>query len=466
MIEFDMLVKSIGMKGIRKIQRMFTITQRVFGGHIKKTNCTKFVKVDGKNYMLLPRFAGFMLKDANLIKEINSVLTPGLDIEIKEKSLNLTKNQKTVMKTLKNVYSLANVNSGRAGVVMQMDPGYGKTYLAMGVINMIKKKTFIIVPNTYLLNQWVDVLTDVFPQNTIGLYYGKKKTDGDIIVSVINSALVYNKYSECGLIIYDEAHMYCSGSFSKIFMRAQAQRVLGITATPDERLDKLDRVAHWSLGNVIRADELDGWDKSAKCFTTKVTCIMYDGHPDYIDTLLSDAGIVSVPLMINQIQEDPYRNELIVRKAIQLYKEGRFIFVFSDRREHLHVLAKLLVKKNVKFEAPEIKKLMGGSTEKDIDAAKDTGRIILTTYQYTAVGVSINKMDTLILATPRKSNMKQIMGRIYRLSGNDKITRHIVDIVDCSTCLGNQYRSRRKTYHALQADLKQESVDWKQFKPA
>ena len=34
------------------------------------------------------------------------------------------------------------------------------------------------------------------------------KKDGDIVVSIINSALKYPDYSKFGLIIYDEVHMY------------------------------------------------------------------------------------------------------------------------------------------------------------------------------------------------------------------------------------------------------------------
>ena len=129
------------------------------------------------------------------------------------------------------------------------------------------------------------------------------------------------------------------------------------------------------------------------------------------------------------------------------------MFVFSDRREHLHELASILNKYEIKFEAPEIDnklsgvtELMGGSTDEDIARAKKYGRIIMTTYQYSGTGVSINKMNSIILATPRRSNMRQILGRIFRLTSDASITRHIVDIVDNKICLKSQFYSRKKTY--------------------
>jgi superfamily II DNA or RNA helicase len=104
---------------------------------------------------------------------------------------------------------------------------------------------------------------------------------------------------------------------------------------------------------------------------------------------------------------------------------------------------------------------MGGSTENDIQQAKNTGRIIMTTYSYSGTGVSINKMDALILATPRKSNMTQILGRIFRLKGNVDITRNIIDIVDTKICLKSQFYTRKKTYeNVLNANIATKKIKW------
>jgi superfamily II DNA or RNA helicase len=417
-----------------------------------------------------------MLQKTNLLKDIENKLQLGEPREFKDPQMELTENQTVILNHLvSTVYTPENITRGTSSTILQMDPGYGKTYLALGVINYIKKKTFIIVPNTYLLRQWMEVLTEAFPNNTIGCYYGVKKIDGDIVVAIINSALKYPDYAKCGLIIYDEVHMYCSNKFAVIFSKAQAACCLGITATPTDRIDKFDPVAHWALGKVIYAEKLPEWNAANVNFTSEVTRVLYDGHKDYTKILESAAGIVSVPLMVNQLQEDPYRNKLIVAYAIKLYNMGRNVFVFSDRREHLHGLAKVLSEYKVEFEAPELEvpngkipknlkgvtELMGGSTDQDIERAKDTGRIIMTTYQYSGTGVSINKMNSIILATPRKSNMKQILGRIYRLTSDATIVRHIIDLVDNKICLKSQFYTRKKTYiNKLQAPITDVKIKW------
>jgi superfamily II DNA or RNA helicase len=474
-IDREWLVNKIGQEGLRKIKSIFTI-ETIGHNNTKKTiSSFRLIKSKGvKPQISIPRFGGFMLLDTNILDRVDNRLQMGEVCDFTGSLYVLTPNQKVVVEYLKSfIYNHDTIKKGIGSTILQMDPGYGKTYLALGIIRLIGRKTFIIVPNTYLLRQWVEVLGKAFPNNTIGCYYGVKKNDGDIVVAIINSALKYPDYIKHGLVIYDEVHMYCSKKFAAIFTMAQSSHCLGITATPTDRIDKFDPVAQWALGKVIYAEKIPGWNHSAVNFTTEVTRVIYNGHIEYTKIIESAAGIVSVPLMINQLQKDPYRNKIIVAYAIKLYNMGRNVFVFSDRREHLHGIADALREHRVMFEAPElgithnqnildgVTELMGGSTDADIENAKHAGRIIMTTYQYTSVGVSINKMDSIILATPRKSNMKQIMGRIYRLTSDPTIVRQIIDLVDNRICLKSQYYSRKKTYiDKLHANIVDKKIGW------
>jgi superfamily II DNA or RNA helicase len=490
-VDYDYLLSKVKTVGIHKVRKIFTIVTLGHNNTRKTISSFKLVSIVKKDggadkkvkIVILPRFGGFMLQESGILGTIKNKLQTGNDVKWTNSKLIPTDNQKTVLAyLLKNIYNSNNITSGKSSTTLQMDPGYGKTYLALSLIPVIGKKTFIIVPNTYLLRQWTQILQDVFPDNTVGCYYGKKKQDGDVIVAVVNSAIKYKKYSECGLIIYDESHMYCSPKFATVFALAQAACCLGITATPNDRIDKFDPVAHWSLGPVISAENIPGWDAARMHFTAEVTRVIYDGHKDYIQNIVSAAGIVSVPLMVNQLEDDPYRNALIIAYAIKLYKMGRDVFIFSDRRNHLHKLAAILQECKIDYDAPEIEpkvttassnsktkpnvkikgitKLMGGATDEEIETAKTTGRIIMTTFQYSGTGVSINKMNSLIMATPRKSNMKQILGRIFRMGSDQTIVRHIIDIVDNKICLKSQYTVRKKTYISLKATIKDHKIKW------
>ena len=182
---------------------------------------------------------------------------------------------------------------------------------------------------------------------------------------------------------------------------------------------------------------------------------------------------------MEELISDPYRNKLIINKVMNFYKEKRNIFVFSDRREHIEMLYNDFIKElqitnntNIlnNIFIPEVniddeKKLSssilyGGATDDDISNAVNNSKIIFTTYQYSSTGVSIVKMDTLILATPRRSNMKQIIGRIFRLGSDLTKKRIIVDLIDNKSVLKGQYSDRKKAYNHRESEFEEEIINY------
>ena len=55
-------------------------------------------------------------------------------------------------------------------------------------------------------------------------------------------------------------------------------------------------------------------------------------------------------------------------------------------------------------------------------------------------------MNSIILATPRKSKSRQTIGRIFRLGSNYDIEREIIDIVDWATVFKSQWYKRKLFY--------------------
>ena len=70
-------------------------------------------------------------------------------------------------------------------------------------------------------------------------------------------------------------------------------------------------------------------------------------------------------------------------------------------------------------------------------------------------------MTNLILATPRKSSIHQIIGRILRSNTdeNNKKIRKIIDIVDVNSICYNSSRERIKYYNEMNFEL--EIIDLK-----
>jgi superfamily II DNA or RNA helicase len=107
--------------------------------------------------------------------------------------------------------------------------------------------------------------------------------------------------------------------------------------------------------------------------------------------------------------------------------------------------------------------LMGGATAESMEEAQLNSNVILTTYAFMGTGVSIPKMDALILATPRKSKSRQYINRIFRLGGDYASVRKIVDIVDWSTHMKSQWYLRKKYYDEKKYPITEKKVKWSEI---
>lgn len=367
-------------------------------------------------------------------------------------------------------YLLNEVFAGQEykGATLNVMAGVGKTYIAMDIIGRMKLKTLIVVPNTYLLDQWVNTLKEYFPNVSIGLLYGKKKIDGDIIVGIINTVaeckefivkkqeyLVDDILKTVGLTIFDESHMYVSPEFRKVFKRVYSRYTIGLSATPNIREDKLDIIHQKWVGPIINADELDGYKKSLESFDSTAIITKYFALAENCKFRTREDGMIEYCSIIESMINDPVRNNLIIQNILELATENRNIFVFSDRRTHLETLFEILSNqildsnRELDLDLPESNKkiiLYGGSKEDTINQAKNISKIIFTTYAYSSTGVSITRMDTLVLCTPRRTNMKQIINRVFRMGSDQTIKRVIFDIADMKFPIKRQIKERILAY--------------------
>lgn len=438
-ISASSLKTKFGAAGFKTLLNKFTIRIKnpINSFYIIK----KIYSISGDN-LILPRFAYKSLE--KIIKEKINTISDGEDL-ITDYLGDPTQNQKVVADYLSEIYTKDHFESG---ATVKMIAGSGKTFLAMEMIHRLKKKALIVVPNVYLLQQWHSILSEFFSV-PIGVYYGKKKTEGDIVVAVINSLCTENHKSgismveycsRFGFMILDESHSYCTDKFKQVY-RLQCRYMLGLSATPDEREDKTDIISHLNIGKLIDAETLPGYEPLEMSFESEVKVIKYKGPASHVNIISEATGLVSVPPMIENICSDNYRNKMIIREISRLLEiTDMNVFVFSDRRSHCELLERML--------NDEAKVTMyGGCSKEIIQDAIENARVIFTTYAYSSTGVSIEKLTGLVLATPRKSKARQIIGRIFRnKKEHSGKKRHIVDIVDVNCCFSQQLYKRLPAY--------------------
>jgi len=364
---------------------------------------------------------------------------------------------------------------------IQLDTGLGKSRIAIAIIMRMAVPAIIVVPTIAIRNQWSEEICEMLPLASVAVSTARADLDNrelfnetrpshDIFIFVINTfaKLPHHLLNGIGLIVIDEAHeLTCTRGLDTLWRATVAKYVLGLSATP-----KSPSVTTHFLGrpvtnicNVsdvnfqVHIQEQPYWAADAK----------------YYAPIMSKSGNISFAETLTRLIKDPERLKVVADAVLRLFYahlspiaashnllDGRkhCIFVFAERRNYLPLIATAIkeahetyiAEKKLCFDAKDIDSaiyapeiLQGGVTAETLERAKNA-RIVLTTYGYSRRGVSIRAMTAIVLATPRKNGMRQIIGRILRRGSDETIIRQVIDIIDSRSPLAYQVKTRREVY--------------------
>lgn len=286
---------------------------------------------------------------------------------------------------------------------LQLDTGLGKTVLGGAVAARLRVPTLIVVPTEAMAQQTIDDLAMFFPRLVVGWHKNTQRhpptaATHDVVLCVINT--FRKKEPEFiagyGLIVLDEAHELHSKENSKALWLAQT-KVLGLSATPAENPSGMDMLVPLHLGRIINQNELPGFDVDAVAYAGEVWRVLYAGHPDHCETAVTAAGTSSAIMTIGNVNKDPDRLRLFVGLIQRVYKlhetpaAARYglgpdpndatapirrhgILIFTEHREQLPLLQAALLERFARddFEVPELDdevqaRLVAGEEEKEGD---------------------------------------------------------------------------------------------------
>jgi superfamily II DNA or RNA helicase len=363
--------------------------------------------------------------------------------------------------------------------------GLGKTKTAIGLISRLKVKTLVIVPSSKdLQSQWIDELAFTLPDVKCLAYSNNMKKgvsidDYDVIITVVNTfckkTLDFVLEGKFGLVIIDEAHEFCSTVYSNsLWLIQPIPYILGLSATPHARKDELDFYVDQFLGPPIIADNIPGVNINKEKFHGTVTRINYCGHPDFCDVVLNDNGDINNALTLRQVVTDPHRIQLIIDNIRELYDDSaeHGIFIFAEHRDYLQILRDRVLAEfgedNVLEDYDKLNKsdvniqvLRGGACKNLVKHVRSQGaRIVLTTYGYSRRGIDLPNMTAMILVTPRRSGLMQVLGRITRKRSDLTKIRHVIDVVDYSTIYKKQFYDRKEVYDTKEWPITKKTIDY------
>ena len=319
--------------------------------------------------------------------------------------------------------------------IINLGTGFGKTEVALKLVEETGCRTLIIVPRLSILAQFKSALKKYYDYDS-GIINGKTWDIKDITLATVQTLKqrdLKDIKDHFSMVIYDEAHQMISAKGIKLITSFNPFRLYALTASPD-RSDGQGEAIKFYFGDIIISDELPQCKPS-------VELVKYNG------TYFGDDYAEIVKLQT----EDVERNKLIVKIIKEELLKGRRVLVLTKRVLHYETLESMLVghrcftiKSGLKTSEQNIQDSL---LEKLRSGAKDFDTI-MGTFSMLSTGVNIPALDTLIIAGDLKSDVlsKQAVGRILRIF-EDKKDPKIIDIIDAgSGILNNQARLRRKFY--------------------
>ena len=186
--------------------------------------------------------------------------------------------------------------------------------LALNIISEVKKKTLIIVHKSFLLNQWIERITEFLPDARIGQIQGQiiDIEDKDIVIGMLQSlsmkeypAKLFNSF---GFTIVDECHHISSEVFSRSLQTIITKVTLGLSATM-QRKDGLTKVFKLYLGNIC---DIKYNIKDDKICIKAIDYVVKDDE-DFITTEIDFKGNPKYGKMISKISN--YNYEMIYSKC-------------------------------------------------------------------------------------------------------------------------------------------------------
>ena len=325
--------------------------------------------------------------------------------------------------------------------------GYGKTFMALNISVRLKRRFLIIVDKEFLMNQWKSEIENFIIGARVGILQANKiqmeaeKYDVTIcmIQTICRREFPDGFFDQYGFTIFDECHHLGAAYFCKALLKIQTKYMLGLSATPD-REDGLTCVFEYYLGEPVYKNTKRAPDKEAV-----VKAVWFDSEdPIYKDIPVNWRGETVSAKLLNQVAEFEARNKKIMELIDEYAKDpNRFILILSDRISQLEWFEKALNEWTTKYVHGYY---IGGMKQSKLDANADKCQILLATYQMASEAFSVKKLNTVILATPRK-NVEQSTGRIFRQRIDErKVAPHIIDIIDSHECHKRRWFVRQKFY--------------------
>lgn len=336
---------------------------------------------------------------------------------------------------------LDNINNNGYGGLLEVGCGQGKTVMALYLISMLKVKTLIIVHKEFLLNQWIERITQFLPTAKVGKIQAQiiDIDNKDIVIGMLQSLSMkdypYELFDSFGFTIVDETHHIGAEVFVRSLFKITTKYMLGLSATMN-RKDGLTKVFKLFIGDVIyKYEDAEQHNVLVNIYTFQTN------NKEFNENILNFQGNPQYSSMISKISEFTDRSEFIIKIISNLFTNNskQQLIILAHNKSLLTYLYNSLKYNNIAESS--IGFYIGGMKEQDLKISENKS-IILATYAMAAEALDIKTLTTLLMASP-KTDVTQSIGRILRVKHLQPL---VIDIADLHDVFQSQLK-KRITYY-------------------
>ena len=339
---------------------------------------------------------------------------------------------------------MKNIHSGNFGGLLEIGCGQGKTIMALNILSKLKLKTLVIVHKEFLMNQWIERISQFLPTARVGKIQGQTIDieNKDIVLGMLQSLSMKtypeDTFSSFGFTIVDETHHIGAEVFVRSLFQVTTKYMLGLSATMT-RKDGLTKVFKLFIGDIVY-----------KHIDNQQHNVLVNVHTfatpdeDFNNIILNFQGQPQYSSMISKISNFAPRSDFIIDilKYTLDNNPNQQVIILTNNKSMLNYLYDAIKHNNVAESS--VGYYIGGMKETELKKS-EAYKIILATYAMAAEALDIKTLTTLIMASP-KTDVTQSIGRILR-------TKHaqptVIDIADTHDVFQNQLK-KRITYYKKQ----------------
>ncbi len=339
-----------------------------------------------------------------------------------------------------NSYVRATANEPECGGgLATLGCGAGKTVIGLNIISTMKKKTLIIVHKEFLVNQWLERISQYLPSARVGKIQGTKIDidNKDIVIGMLQSLSMKDYpdsvFSSFGLLLIDEVHHIGSEVFSCSLFKIVTKYTLGLSATMD-RKDGTSYVFKMFLGDILYKMH------TKKQRHVEVRGLYYKANDAEFNKVEYDfRGNPAYSTMISKLCEYQPRTEFIIKALKDLLIEfpGIQVMVIAHYKNILKYIHDRVQSEGF----ATVGYYVGGMKEHALKNTEDK-QVVIASYAMAEEGLDIKTLSGLIMVTP-KTSIEQTVGRILRSDHEKPI---VIDIVDSHEPFQKQW-AKRKTFY-------------------